>query len=76
MTKTQNTRRPESALEVAWQRHLPQGLGEPDSDERVDAIADLGLAVERALEEHMGAGLLDRGDLVVTISRRPGQEPV
>lgn len=66
-----SVRRPERNLEVLWQRHVPQGIGEPDSDERVDAIADLGLAVEGALEQFMGRGALDAGDLVVTISRRP-----
>jgi len=72
MSKTPNIHRPERDLEVVWQRHLPQGLGEPDDDTRVDAITDLGISIERALEEHMSAGLLDRGDLVVTISCRPG----
>lgn len=65
-----NVRSPEPGLEVLWQRHIPAGFGDPDSDVRVDAVADLASSVEGALEAFTDDAL-DAGDLVVTISRRP-----
>lgn len=67
-------RRPERNLEVLWQRHIPQGVGTSHSDERVDAVTDLYAALETALEEarvDAYGALLDRGDLVLTLSVRP-----
>lgn len=61
-------RRPEANLTVIWQRHIPEGTGNPKSDERVDAIANLAMSVEEALESK--SHVLDHGDLVVTISKR------
>lgn len=71
MSAADGWRRPEPNLNVIWQRHVPQGLGEPDGDVRVDAIADLTDALEEALDDLAYGDLLDRGDIVLTLSVRP-----
>lgn len=66
-------RRPEKHLTVLWQRHLPQGYASGDTldadDARTDALADLAAEFESVVTDFKDE--LDRGDLVVTISRRP-----
>lgn len=64
-------RGPEPNLDVEWQRHIPAGVGK-DQTERRMVIHRLASQVERTLREsHWVHELLDDGDLVVTISRRP-----
>jgi hypothetical protein len=69
-------RHPERQLEVIWQRHIPQGVGDATTLDgetiRVDAVTDLLLDLEQDLDRVGAYGeLLDRGDLVLTLSIRP-----
>lgn len=63
--KASKARRPEPNLEVQWQRHLNQGM---EHDEA--AVTPLAVDVARYLFSDEAKKVLERGDLVVTISVR------